>query len=244
MKEPNIFLQDTSLRTRVIITVGIFIVLVIGIGLYSFIAIVETNKRLNNSVLEGEVMARTIETARLAQVHFKKQVQAWKNILLRGNDEDSFKRHLRIFNEEDRLVTEYLQMLSQAAAKAGLSVPEIGEAIKVHEELGRRYREALKGYKASDLKSAVMVDKKVRGIDRKPTEQIDAIVDLIKVQTEQRLKATTTMAKIKLKAYKVYAYFLLFLVVLSVGFGIYNARSIIKDLPPEGNENSRESEEL
>ncbi len=241
MKEPNIFLQDTSLRTRVIITVGIFIVLVIGIGLYSFIAIVETNKRLHASVLEGEVMASTIETARLAQVHFKKQVQEWKNILLRGNDEDLFKKHLLVFNEEDRLVTEYLNSLSQMATEAGLSVPEIGEAIKVHKELGRQYREALKEYKASDLKSAVMVDKKVRGIDRKPTEQIDAIVDLIKAQTDQRLKATTTIAKTKLEAYKVYAYFLLFLVILSVGFGIYNARSIIKDLPAEGNESSRES---
>jgi hypothetical protein len=36
-----------------------------------------------------------------------------------------------------------------------------------------------------------------------------------------------------MEAYQVFSIFLIFLVLLSVGFGIYNVRSITKDLPPE-----------
>ena len=244
MKELNPLFQYISLRRRVIITVGIFIVLTIVIGLYSLIAIVETNKRLHKSVLEGQVMAREIDTARLAQVHFKKQVQEWKNILLRGNDKDLFEKHLRAFNEEDRRVNEYLQSLSYMATTTGLSVPNIAEAIKIHQKLEYQYREALKEYKQSDLKSAIRVDRKVQGIDREPTDQIDAIVDIIKTQADKRLKDTETLAKTHLEAYQGFSYFLIFLVIAGVCFGIFNAWSITKDLPPEENGNSPEREEL
>jgi methyl-accepting chemotaxis protein len=244
MREMNTFFQDISVHRRIIITVGIFTVLIIVIGLYSLIAIVEMNKRLHESVLEGQRMVKTIDTARLAQVHFKKQVQEWKNILLRGNDRDLFERHIRAFDDEDRQVNEYLQSLSKIAVTTGLSVPEIAEAIKIHEQLGHKYRDALKDYNHSDLKSAVLVDKTVRGIDREPTDQIDAIVGMIMTQADKRLRAMETVAKTQMEAYRSLSLFLIFLVVAGVCFGIFNAWSIIKDLPPEENRNSPEREDL
>ena len=244
MREMNTFFQDISIHRRIIITVGIFTVLIIVIGLYSLIAIVEMNKRLHESVLEGQRMVKTIDTARLAQVHFKKQVQEWKNILLRGNDRDLFERHVRAFDDEDRQVNEYLQSLSNIAITTGLSVPEIAEAIKIHEQLGHKYRDALKDYKHSDLKSAVLVDKTVRGIDREPTDQIDAIVGMIMTQADKRLRAMETVAKTQMEAYRSLSLFLIFLVVAGICFGIFNAWSIIKDLPPEENRNSPERKEL
>jgi len=244
MREMSTFFQDISIHRRIIITVGIFTVLIIVIGLYSLIAIVEMNKRLHESVVEGQRMVKTIDTVRLAQVHFKKQVQEWKNILLRGNDRDLFERHVRAFDGEDRQVNEYLQSLSNIAITTGLSVPEIAEAIKIHEQLGHKYRDALKDYNHSDLKSAVLVDKTVRGIDRVPTDQIDAIVGMIMTQADKRLRAMETVAKTQMEAYRSLSLFLIILVVAGICFGIFNAWSIIKDLPPEENRNSPEIEEL
>ena len=135
MKVPYTIFQDISIRRQVIISLGISAVLIIVIGLYGLIAILESNQRLHKSVLEGQTMVNAIDTARLSQVHFKKQVQEWKNILLRGNDKDLYDKHLIAFNEEDRKVNEYLKSLSQIASSAGMSVPQIANAIKVHEEL-------------------------------------------------------------------------------------------------------------
>lgn len=244
MKEPNTLFQDISVHRRIIITVGIFTVLIIVIGLYGLIAIAETNNRLHGSILEGQMMIKTIDTARLAQVHFKKQVQEWKNILLRGNDRYMFERHVRAFDDEDRRVDEYLQSLSNIAMTTGLSVPEIAEAIKIHEQLGHKYRDALKNYNHADLKSAVLVDKMVQGIDREPTDQIDAIVGTIMTQADKRLRSMETVAKTQLEAYRSLSFFLILLIVAGVCFGIFNARSIIKDLPPEENRNSPEREDL
>lgn len=231
MKKPITIFQDISLRRRVIISIGILTVLIIVIGLYGLVAILESNQRLHKSVLEGQAMTNAIDTARLSQVHFKKQVQEWKDILLRGNDKDLFDKHLLAFNEEDRKVNEYLKSLSKIASSAGMPVPQINNAIKVHEELGHQYREALKKYNQFDLKSAVLVDKSIRGIDRKLTDDIDAIVVVIKTLTEKRLEETEMIAKTKIEAYQALSFFLIFLVIAGVGFSIYNAWSITKDLP-------------
>lgn len=235
MKEPHSTFQDISVRRRVTISLSILVVLIIVIGLYGLVAIVESNQRLHKSVLEGQAMANAIDTARLSQVHFKKQVQEWKNILLRGNDKDLFNKHLKAFQDEERKVNEYLASLSQMTSGAQMSVSRIAAAIKVHEELGHQYREALKKYKQSDLKSAVLVDKSVRGIDRALTDEIDAMVGMIKTLAEKRLKETELIARTQMEAYKVLSFFIIFLIVAGVLFGIYNVRSIIKDLPPEEN---------
>ncbi len=236
MKEPNTIFQEISIRRRVIITVAIFTVLTIVIGLFGLIAILETNKRLHKSVLEGQMMIKATDTARLAQVHYKKQVQEWKNTLLRGNERDLFDKHFKAFNNEDKLVNDYLHALSDMTEAMRLFIPEIAVSIKAHEQMGERYRGALKHYKSSDLNSAIIVDKKIRGIDRALTDQIDAIVGIIKSEADKRLKDTENVAKTRMEAYQVFSIFLIFLVLLGVCFGIYNVRSITKDLPPEKND--------
>jgi methyl-accepting chemotaxis protein len=189
-------------------------------------------------------MANAIDTARLSQVHFKKQVQEWKNILLRGNDKDLFDKHLRVFNEEEQKVNEYLKSLSQIASSSGMSIPQIADVIKVHEKLGHQYREALKKYKQSDLKSAVLVDKSIRGIDRQMTDDIDTMVVIIINLSEKRLKEMEATAKTRLEAYQILSFFILFLIIASVGFGIFNAWSITKNLPSEENGNSTKKKKV
>lgn len=230
MNEPNTFFQDISIQRRVAIAVGILSVLIVVTGLYGLIAVVETNHRLHKSVLEGQMMMKTVDTARVAQVHFKKQVQEWKNILLRGNDQNLYNQYLRGFENEERLVNESLRSLRELTDSLRLVVPQVNETIRLHEQLGRQYREALNAYKQHNLKSAVIVDKIVRGIDRGPTDRIDQIVDTIKQQAEKRLSETEMIAKTKIEGYQGLAVFLIFLVLAGIGFSIFSACSIVHDL--------------
>ena len=59
---------------------------------------------------------------------------------------------------------------------------------------------------------------------------------------EKRLKEIQSTVKTKLEAYQILSFIMIFLVIASVGFGIYNARSITKDLPPEENRNNAKTE--
>jgi methyl-accepting chemotaxis protein len=121
MKEPHNTFQDISIRRRVAISAGILSVLIIVIGLYGLVAIVESNYCLHKSVMEGQMMANAIDTARLSQVHFKKQVHEWKIIRLRENNKDLYDKPLKAFYEEDRKVNEYLQNKQWTLMKTDLA---------------------------------------------------------------------------------------------------------------------------
>ncbi|MBN1614544.1 MAG: hypothetical protein JW950_08785 [Deltaproteobacteria bacterium] len=95
MKEKNPFFRDIPLRRRLVIALGMFTILTAAVGLYTRIAIVETNGRLHEGVRPGQAMIQAVDTARLAQVHFEKQVREWKGLPLRGNDPSLFERHMR-----------------------------------------------------------------------------------------------------------------------------------------------------
>jgi len=243
MNGPYSTFQEISIQRRVHISIGMLVVLIMVIGLYGLAAIAESNERLHKSVLDAQTIANAIDTARLSQVHFKKQVQEWKDILLRGSDKDLFAKHLAAFNEEDRKVKECLRSLSTIASRAGIFLPQIAEAMKVHEALGYQYRDALKRYEQSGFKNAGQVDKSIRGIDRELTDYIDAMVATIKEAAEKRLHETEMIAKTKMEAYKVLSFFILFLIITGLCFGIYNARAITKDLRLKENRHSDETEE-
>ncbi len=67
------------------------------------------------------MMANAIDTARLSQVHFKKQVHEWKIIRLRENNKDLYDKPLKAFYEEDRKVNEYLQNKQWTLMKTDLA---------------------------------------------------------------------------------------------------------------------------
>ena len=237
MKEAGDTFQNISVRRKVIISIGMLMVLVIVIGLYGLAAIIESNKRLHASVLEARTMVKAIDTARLSQVHFKKQVQEWKNILLRSQDKDLFEKHLSAFNEEEHKTGEYLKSLSQIVSRGGLNIPRIADAINKHEVLGKQYHDALTKYKPLDFKNAVLADKSLRGVDRELTDEIDDIVDIIKNLMEQKLRDTEVLAKTRMEAYYALSFVIIFLMIASVCFGIFNILSITKNLPLENSEN-------
>lgn len=233
MRVPGTIYQSISLRRRVIISIGMLTVLIVVIGLYGLMAILESNDRLHKSVVEAQVMASAIDTARLSQVHFKKQVQEWKNILLRGNETNLYDKHLKAFTEEERKVQKYFTSLSQMITAQGLSVPQLAQVGVKHEMLGKLYREALAKHPHLDLRTAGQIDKSIRGLDRALTDEIDTIVEAIKSLTQKKLQETEKIAQTQINAYHALSFFIIFLIVAGVAFGVHNARAIIRRLPSE-----------
>lgn len=121
--------------------------------------------------------ARRQDTARQAQVAFKKQVQAWKDILVRGRDPVEFQTYTAEFHTWEANV----QNLA-LSIKAGNADPSISSVVdrflQAHSELGAKYQAALASFVGAQGANMSEVDTMVKGQDRAPTDLIDTIVSL------------------------------------------------------------------
>ncbi|MEO3959749.1 methyl-accepting chemotaxis protein [Chromobacterium piscinae] len=116
----------------------------------------ENTRRELEQVSRG---SRINHVMQLANLHFKVQVQDWKDVLLRGNNPADYQRYLAAF-EAERAIVE--QTLAQASA-----------AVRdEHLRLTVRYRAALAAFRQEDPLSGQAVDKLVRGMDRAMTDQL------------------------------------------------------------------------
>jgi hypothetical protein len=164
-------------RRNLIKLAGLLALLLVLNGVVGLFALdySSTSHQEDIAALQGVMAA--LETARSAQVHFKKQVQEWKNILLRGDAAEDLRRYRTAFDAEEATVQRELEALEAAARSISMDLPLVSEVRQSHAALGPRYRDALARLQPEDPGSARAVDALVRGIDRKPTDDMDAIVD-------------------------------------------------------------------
>ena len=117
---------------------------------------------------------RQAEEARVIQVGFKKQVQEWKDILLRGHTPDDLAKYTRQFHEHESGVLSAAEAL--AADMQDAECRELlNQFVDAHKTLSAEYRAAYDAYVGGgfDFKAA---DKMVRGQDRPPTDLFDQVV--------------------------------------------------------------------
>ena len=173
------FLKKLSVRARLAILLAFVNGLLLVAAGYSWYAISRLSSQMQGAIETQNQEAAASDLSRKAQVDFKKQVQEWKDTLLRGQDPEMFEKHQRGFEEKSTAVRKSLAALKTMVAELGVSPAMVEEALAEHEALDRKYAEALKSYKPSDASSAFTVDKMVRGIDRGATDRIDLIVKAV-----------------------------------------------------------------
>jgi methyl-accepting chemotaxis protein len=125
-----------------------------------------------SAIIQGEVAQA--QQVRGLQVDFKKQVQAWKDILIRGRKDEALSKYSTEFHEKAATVQQ------NALALAGkVSDPQASQMLREfaegHETLDSQYENALSLYqKNRDFSEA---DEAVAGKDRVPTDTLDAVSD-------------------------------------------------------------------
>ncbi len=133
-----------------------------------------------------------------AQVHFKRQVQEWKNILLRGHEPVLYKKYYSQFEKEEHLVKENIQKLLPLIKDHKKLYTTTFQFRDLHARLNKKYHEGLKLYRTEKKQSYFAADKYVRGIDREPSQLLDKLIIEIKaysIKQEEMISQHFKMAQ-------------------------------------------------
>ncbi len=185
-------ITDLRIGVRLGLLAAFLLAALLIVGLHGWHMLSDSNDRAIAAMQRAHVFETSVDTARTAQVEFKKQVQEWKDLLLRGNDSIAFNKYLQAFRKQSEATQANLQKLKGLLATLGLDTAQVDDTLKTHEALQEKYLEALKQYDIANQNSAHVVDALVKGMDRPPTKKIDGIVAYVLQQSNQSMAKIAT----------------------------------------------------
>jgi methyl-accepting chemotaxis protein-1 (serine sensor receptor) len=189
--------QNMRIAGRLAILGGLLLAATAIVGVGGWRGLAQMHALELRSAREASAYAQAMDTARIAQVDFKKQVQEWKDLLLRGGDPAQFASYRAAFEKEGGTVVADLQVLKRQMSQLGSPTQGVDAALAIQAALGSRYLAALAHYDPRNGNSAHIVDTEVKGIDRAPTDAIDTLVASMKTDmaaSSRRIDAASESA--------------------------------------------------
>lgn len=182
-----------SILNRLILIVGVASLAMVLAAVYSFMQYQKTVSSFE--VLLAEEVQYEFDIKDLS-LSFKKQVQEWKNVLIRGHDSVALDKYWGKFQKEEQHVRDEAKRLAEKVANYPEAKALLDEFISEHKVMGEAYRRGLKEFKRQsfDHKAA---DAAVKGIDRKPTQTLADVVNFIDGSLRDLQNETTENAESK-----------------------------------------------
>lgn len=134
-------------------------------------------------VIQEDVKAQVL--ALNANVEFKRQVQEWKNVLIRGSDPEQMNKYWGRFNDRSDSVQNIIGQLVDILPPNSEPYDIAVQFLKDHRAMAEAYRTGRDQYIASNFDIAVG-DKAVSGIDRAPSAGLDKAAELLSVSAEDK----------------------------------------------------------
>ncbi|HXT68879.1 MAG TPA: methyl-accepting chemotaxis protein, partial [Vicinamibacterales bacterium] len=187
-----------NLTWRIAAVVGVAVITGVLASGFLLWTLSDTSARYDALLSQNEVQHQ--DRARVMQVTFKKQVQEWKNLLLRGAKYEDFQKYQASFKEEEGAVRKQAQELLKDVKDAEAKT-QLQAFLTAHEAMGKSYGAAIEGFAASQGKDAKEADAAVKGQDRGPTDGIDKLVErLQQVVQDRRTEEQAAVSSSTLKA--------------------------------------------
>ncbi len=227
------FLASINIGKRLFILVGFMCAMLIGVGIFMLHAISATNQRMATGMETARTFTKAVRNADSTELYFKKQVQGWKDTLLRGYTPAGFAKYHQDFLDQDSGVLRTGEELRAVMAKLNLDTTKVDEFMQTHSELDARYATALGHYGSGDMQSVHKVDKMVNGMDRAPTTYIDSIAASLQKKEESAL---VQMMKDAESRYSAVLFSSLFIIAIGVVLGLVVSFLLIRSITGPLNE--------
>ncbi|MES2113800.1 MAG: methyl-accepting chemotaxis protein [Pseudomonadota bacterium] len=224
-------LENLKIGHRLGMLALFLIVAMLAVGMTGWHTFTGMGARGVEEVAREERLVAAVDAARDAQVQFKKQVQEWKDILLRGGDPAAFDKHSKAFARQHTLTQDRLVTLKTELGLLGLDVQRADLAMQAHQTLYEQYQQALKQYDRAQPDSAHVVDGLVKGMDRPANQQIDDIVSYVAEQARTSMAAARAEFEARSVAgRRLLLSILVLAIVLGTGMTVWLVRGIVLPL--------------
>jgi methyl-accepting chemotaxis protein len=172
---------NRSIRLQILVTLSASLALVVVIAMACFHFMSNSIQGFRD-LLNGPLHAtQLIDQANLQS---NLQVQEWKNVLLRGSLTAVREQHWAQFEEHERNVQETLTELESLDAVDASLKSQIQMLRNEHTALSQKYRKALSVFIAADYEPSAG-DQAVKGIFRAMNDQMIAVADTLRQQSNQ-----------------------------------------------------------
>src|SRR6476620_2514407 len=108
--------DNMKIGTRLFGMAGVLAVLMALVGLMGLRSLKSSNDTLRNSLATATAITRIVNEGRDSQVELKKQVQEWKDLLIRGRSKADYDKHLAAFSKQESVVQSQLKALRDSLA--------------------------------------------------------------------------------------------------------------------------------
>jgi methyl-accepting chemotaxis protein len=178
-------LTKTSIRFATLVVVAVMLLAAMaGLAMYKIGA---TTDRMIEAQEDSRRHLLLLQAIEGAHVHFKSQVQEWKDMLLRAGDAQALQQHRAQFEHESAQVRQLLFVTADSLRAVGLD-PQEAEALRTaHADLVDRYRSALDRFDLGKHDAVREIDGVVKGMDRGTSEKFEQVTEDIEVHARQRL---------------------------------------------------------
>jgi methyl-accepting chemotaxis protein len=210
-----------TLKTKIYFMLG---VLITGLSTSTIIGLQQLSSKTTSDAEFATARLTLQDDARVMQLTFKKQVQAWKDTLLRGSDPESLKKYEGEFFKLDAEVQQEGQEVKDHSADPAIKA-QVDAFLAAQVELGKQYKAALAKFEKSRGRDFHAADSALKGKDRPVTDAIDQIVETVNDNTKHFQQAHKEQLAVQIRWMAVCAS--LFILALLL-VGAYIVRSISK----------------
>jgi methyl-accepting chemotaxis protein len=154
-----------GIRGRILTLFGLCTAVLLAAAAYGFWQYAASVQLFDRDVRASQANAIEVLTV---ETSFKKQVQEWKDTLLRGKKPEALDKHWGAFQQRESDVRGATERMRSSVTDAEAS-QLIGQFIAAHQQMGEAYRRGLQAFRDHGFDSAAG-DAAVEGIDRAPTE--------------------------------------------------------------------------
>jgi methyl-accepting chemotaxis protein len=164
-------------------------------------------------ILSTEVQQQN--QGRIMQVTLKKEVQEWKDILLRGHDPASLEKYTVAFHRQQTLVNDDTNQLQQELQESEIA-PLVAEFKTAHQDMAARYEPALAAFAKGQGRFPFDADAMVKGQDRPPTDLIDSIVKALSEEiTARKIQERQAIVRLKWSLVSISTFAVVLLIVVA-----------------------------